>query len=406
MKKKIIALFLFATLMLGLTACSEAEAEATKLVIAARGGSHVDAMNAVKEKFEQENNVTIEILGLEGADLKQKISLDSKNATASYDLIMADDPWMPELCEAEIFANLDELGVSGDEDFESASLNLGKYPYATGKLYALPFSGNVQLFFYNKEIFSSEGLDVPTSWEEVLSAAKEISETEGHIGYAVRGQQGNPIVSDFLPVYWAFGGSVFNDDWTAAFNNETGIDALNMYIELYNAGANYEKADIVSSVSEGSAGMSLGWPSWYISGENASAEYAPIPSKAYNSSMESSTGMIGNWMMGVTNNSVNKEIAAKFLTYITSSEIQKEMVNFGGVPTRKSVYLDEELIAKNKHFPIQLEALTNSVARPRTPKWSEVETILGAELSAALAGTKSVEDALAAAEVEINALMQ
>ena len=29
--------------------------ELTKLVVAARGGSHVDVINSVKEKFEQEN---------------------------------------------------------------------------------------------------------------------------------------------------------------------------------------------------------------------------------------------------------------------------------------------------------------------------------------------------------------
>lgn len=377
-----------------------------KLVVAARGGSHVAAMEAVKAEFEQAHHAKIEIIGLEAADLKQKISLDAKNKNGAYDLIMADDPWMPEFSEAGIFANLSELGVEADADFEESSLALGKHPYGTGDLYALPFSGNVQLFFYNKQLLDSYSEEVPQSWEEVLEIANKVHAEGGLTGYVIRGQQGNPIVSDFLPIFWAYGGQVFDENWSAQVDSEAGRQALDTYSKLLAVGANYETTDIVSSVSEGRAAMALGWPSWFITGETASAEYAPIPSKATADGQAASTGMIGNWMMGVTANSQNQELAADFLSFITSSETQKKMVEHGGVPTRKSVYLDSELAAKYKHFPVQLEALQNSVARPRTAKWSRVEEALGVELSAAIAGTKSIETALADANEAINQIMQ
>lgn len=370
MKKRLVIVFgvligLFATAQAGIFGSLFAKKSKTaKLVIAARGGSHVKAMEAVKSSFEAENNVEIEILGLEGGDLKQKISLDTKNKKGTYDLIMADDPWMPELAQAKVFANLSELDVKTDDDFVSASLDLGKYPYKTGELYALPFAGNVQLFFYNKSIFESGKFDEPKSWEEVMEIASKVNGKNEKLGYVIRGQQGNPIVSDFLPVFWAYGAEVFDKNWNPTVNSAEAIEALNAYAKLYKAGANFEKADIVSSVSDGKAAMSVGWPSWYISGENSNAEYLPIPSKAMKNSPRKTTGMIGNWMMGVTSNSQNKELAAKFLTFITSSETQKKMVNYGGVPTRKSVYLDDSLKAKYKHFPTQLNALENSVARP------------------------------------------
>lgn len=409
MKKLLSIVLVILTLLTVTVGCQSKEIASkasAKLVIAARGGSHVDAMEAVKAEFENEHNVKIEILGLESGDLKQKISLDAKNKGGAYDLIMADDPWMPELCEANVFAKLSDMNVKADDDFVKASLNLGKYPYETGDQYALPFAGNVQLFFYNKELFEKNGFSVPQNWEDVLSIATEINKIDGKVGYVIRGQQGNPIVSDFLPIFWAYGGKVFNNNWNATVNSQAGIDALKMYINLLEMGANYEKSDIVSSVSEGKAGMSLGWPSWYISGQDANAEYAPIPSKQTKTAKEESTGMIGNWMMGITSNSTNKELAGKFLTYITSSDVQKKMVEYGGVPTRKSVYMDSSLSKKYKHFPTQLNALENSVARPRTPKWSQVETAFGAELSAAISETKSIEDALADANEAINKIMK
>jgi len=379
---------------------------AEKLVIAARGGSHVDAMNAVKESFEKEHHVKIDIIGLEAADLKQKVSLDAKNSKGAYDLIMADDPWMPEFSEAGIFAKLSDLGIQEDPDFEDSSLALGKSPYATGDLYALPFSGNVQLFFYNQELLKRHNYDVPGNWADVLEMAKAIHAEDGAAGYVIRGQQGNPIVSDFLPLFWAYGGQIFDGNWKAQVDSEAGRKALNTYIELLAVGENYENTDIVGSVSEGRAAMALGWPSWFIKGETASANYAVIPSQASPDAESVSTGMIGNWMMGVAANSHNPKLAAEFLSFITSSDTQKLMVEHGGVPTRKSVYQDAELVKKYKHFPVMLEALQNSVARPRTPKWSQAEEALGAELSAAIAGTKTVDQALSDANKAMNEIMQ
>ncbi len=383
--------------------CSGQNDGTETLIVAGRGGTHIDGMNAVKAQFEEEYGVKVEILALESADLKQKISLNAGSKTGSYSLIMADDTWMPEFCDADLFTNLEELGVKGDSDFIEAALNLGKFPYATGDLYALPIVGNVQLFFYNKGLFDAQGLTAPESWEEVLEAATAIRSATGKDGYLIRGQQGNPIVSDFLPVLWAMGGSVFTGDWMANVNNDLTKEALSLYIDLLNQGNNLEKNELVEAVSAGNAGMSLGWPSWYISGETSSAAFAPIPTR-YNGG-SNPAGMIGNWMIGIPANAPDKELAAKFLEFITSSEIQKEMALHGGVPSRKSVYEDPELVARYPHFPAQMSALENSVARPRTPLWSDVENVFGAELSAAVSGLKSIDQALADSEAAINRIM-
>lgn len=382
------------------------DGEPVKLVIAARGGSHVDVLEAVKADFEAENNCTIEILGLEAADLKQKMSLDSQNPTGAYDLAMADDPWMPELLEADIFLKLSDFGYAEDSDFVKASLDIGRDPYGEGDVYALPFAGNVQLLFFNKQVLDDKGFNVPESWEDVLNIAKAVNGKDGKVGYVIRGQQGNPIVSDYLPVLWAYGGDVFDKDWNLTIDSEEAKEALELYMDLLANGANYEKNDIVAAVSDGKAAMSLGWPSWYISGESASAEYASIPSKATNGSSAYPTGMIGNWMMGVTSNSGNPELAVKFLEYVTSAEVQKMAAEFGGVPTRTSVFTDSELVAKYPYFETILDGTINSVVRPRTPLWTDIETAYGAELSSAISGTKSVDKALADARTAIEAIMK
>lgn len=403
MKKCRVVLWVVVLALVGLTAAVSAQ---ETLVVAARGGSHVDAMNAVKDAFEAEHDVKIEILGLESADLKQKIGLDSVNEVGELDLIMVDDPWMPEFGENGILANLSELGYEADADFAEKSLALGRVPYATGDIYALPYSGNVILFFYNKALFEKYDVtEVPGDWAAVLEIAKKVSEG-GEIGYVIRGTQGDPIVADFLPVLWAFGGNVFDEDFNVTIDSEEAKAALTLYMALLENGVNYEKNDIVAAVSEGKAAMSLGWPSWYISGETASAAYAPIPGKVDGGAEKNAAGMIGNWLMGVTANSGKKELALEFLKYVTSAEAQKTEALHGGVPTRASVLTDAGLTAKYAYFPTLLEATNESVARPRTPLWGEVQTALGAELSAAISGVKSVEDALTTARMQIEMIME
>ncbi|MDR3191881.1 MAG: extracellular solute-binding protein [Treponema sp.] len=384
---------------------SKGSGQSQKLVIAARGGLHVDAINSAKARFETENNCTIEILGLEADDLKQKISLDSVNSAGAYDLAMADDPWMPEFTAAGIYQNLTKMGLADDSDFIPASLAIGKDPYKTGDTYALPFAGNVQLLFYNKALFDTNGISIPTDWAGVLAASQKLK-AAGKLGYIIRGQQGNPIVSDYLPLLWAFGGNVFDGAGQVTVDSQAGKDALQLYIELLKTGANYERNDLVAAVADGNAGMALGWPSWFISGTNASAAWAVIPGKAAAGSAAYPTGMIGHWMMGVTANSTHKELALKFLTFITSSEIQKLMADNGGVPTRRSVYSDPSLVQKYAYYPTLLQATVDSVVRPRLVEWSEIESVYGIELSTAVSGSKSVNQALADAKTAIEAILK
>ncbi len=383
----------------------EVPAEPTKLVIAARGGSHVDVINAVKAQFEADNNCTIEVLGLEAADLKQKVSLDSTNAKGSYDLMMIDDPWMPELVEAGMLLDLTAEGHTDDSDFVTASLKIGKDPYGEGDTYALPFAGNVTLLFYNQDVLDSVGATVPDNWEDVLAVAKQVK-AAGKVGYVLRGQQGNPIVGDYLPLLWAYGGDIFDADWNVLVDSQEAKDALAMYMQLLENGANYEKNDIVAAVSDGNAAMSLGWPSWYISNGASAAGYARIPGKISAASEDRATGVIGNWMMAVTANSQNKELAMKLLVYLTSAETQKAAADNGAVPTRTSVFTDAELSAKYPYYATLLTATEQSRVRPRTPLWSDIENAYGIELSNAISGTKTIDQALADAKTAIEDLMK
>jgi len=132
--------------------------------------------------------------------------------------------------------------------------------------------------------------------------------------------------------------------------------------------------------------------------------YAPIPSAVAVGASE-----IGHWLAAIPAGSKNKEMAFEFIHWATSAEKQKELaLKWGNPPTRKSVFQDPELLAMSefRHYPVLLQAISNSKPRPRISNWNEVENTFGIHLSKAVAGQVSPKEALVAAQKEVEKLME
>jgi multiple sugar transport system substrate-binding protein len=118
-------------------------------------------------------------------------------------------------------------------------------------------------------------------------------------------------------------------------------------------------------------------------------------------------GMMGNWLLAIPKASTKGQAAAEFIKWMTQADTQKTYAEKGGIPSRTSILNDATLGAANPYFA----ALAQSLAagpnwRPRTDQWNAVETALGTNLNAALAGTKETDAAIQAAAEEIRGIMQ
>lgn len=375
---------------------------ATTITIAARDGSHSDVINAVKADFEEEHNCIITVIPLSGNDLYENAINDAKKEIGQYDIIMIDDPLMPEYIEKNMLQNLTQLGYLDDEDFVEKSRLLGKDPYPLGATYALPFSGNVQLLFYNNDILNNKtSFD---NWDEILSICKDLK-ASGKKGYIIRGQKGNPIVSDFLPILWAFGGDLFDDKNNLILDSPQSREALQFYCDLYSTGDNFDKNGLIKAITDGEAAVALGWPSWFISGDGPTATISQIPGKKSASSEALATGEIGNWLMGITKNSANPDLALECMIYLTSANVQKKALGYGGIPTRISVFKDDTVISEYPYFEMIYTGTNNSRVRPRTTKWSKIEEVFGDELVKCIDNQQTIDDTIVNSQNRINVLM-
>jgi multiple sugar transport system substrate-binding protein len=391
-----------------------------QLTLAVNSGVEGDALKQAAIDYEAQTGVHINIAEFPYSNLFEKELIDLNARTGAYDLIMLDDPWFPKFATKDALLDLAPLyekrGVKWpDEDFVPASLALCRHPYETGKLYALPYVGNSQLFFYRKDIFEKYALKEPATWDEVLQAARVISQSEtagsptgGRMhGYVMRAAQGNAVVADFMPIFWAFGAEMFDAEGKPTVNSAEGVNALKFMLELgrYSPpGYQSFNADEVSAhLLQGTAAMSINWPAWISSFNDPSKsrvigkmEFTVMPGGARPGRAE-----IGNWLISIPRSSKNQDAAFDFLIWATSAEQMKRSAMRGNPPTRKSVFTDTELLARFPAYPAQLRSLENSRPRPRTPQWNEIENAFGIYLSKANSGELSAEDAMNQANAKI-----
>ena len=159
---------LLLTLLLLLAVSCTSQPSQKQLTVAVISGAEGEALKQAARDYEAQTGTHIEIAEFPYANLFEKELIDLKSHTGAYDLIMLDDPWFPRFANENVLTELTPLlqkrGQSGpDSDFVEASLNVCRSPFQTGALYALPYVGNSQLFFYRKDLFEKHSLKAPAT---------------------------------------------------------------------------------------------------------------------------------------------------------------------------------------------------------------------------------------------------
>jgi multiple sugar transport system substrate-binding protein len=215
-----------------------------------------------------------------------------------------------------------------------------------------------------------------------------------------------------MPIFWAFGGEMFDSAGKPTVNSPQGIAALKFMLVLGKYSppgyASFNADEVGAHLLQGTAAMSINWPAW-ISSFADPAKSKVIGKMAFTTlpgNEKPGQAEIGNWLIAIPKDSANAQAAFDFLVWATSAEQMKLSAQRGNPPTRKSLFRDPELVAKFPSYPAQLKSLESSRPRPRTPQWNEVENAFGIFLSKANSGDLSAEEAMNQANAEIEKIVQ
>lgn len=182
---------------------------------------------AVIAAFEQENpNCKIDLV-LAGMDDREESIMADLYAGAPVDLITVDVESIGTYANAGILYPLDDLIQEvGQEDFIT-----GSRLQVNGHDYGFPYAGCSMMMYVRNDLLEAEGLKVPTTWSELLEAAKALTK-DGRYGCCLPAGQNNATTLWANMFINMAGGNVCGTDLQPTLNTAPVEKALQFYKDL------------------------------------------------------------------------------------------------------------------------------------------------------------------------------
>jgi multiple sugar transport system substrate-binding protein len=390
MGKKIIALVLACALLLSLMSIT-AVAEEKKAV---RMWTFLDptnttngrsvALQQIIDKFEAEHpDIQIVVEPQDWASMSTKFfaAHAAGNAPDICWIIMDEMGAALDLNSLEPLENLAIGQWSSDEiaDIDDAFWQFG---VRDGKHYQITFSRNYVTLYYRADLFAENNIEIPRTWDELIAAAQKLTGFDEKLGVQRYGFGLGLATEDVDPqimtnMILADQGTLFNEDGTANWANESGEKALETMCKFITEyGITPETAisttgeELWTDFEAGKLAMISGGAIRVNTVRNNCVydpEAVQIMLWPTADGEGHAPGVINGWCVGVWSGSQVKEEAGLFLEAMVSPEADKLWVELGGQPAMRQSTLEnaKEYIEKNQFLSVISEGfLTAGYPQP------------------------------------------
>lgn len=401
------------------------------LVIAIVSNPQMEDAVALSHRFEaQHPGVQLKFVQLPENQARAKITASVANEGGEFDAVMISNYETPQWAENGWLENL-QPRIDADRSYDADDFipSIRDALSYRGDMYAVPFYGESSFVAYRKDLFEQAGLEMPEhpTWEQIRAFAKRLHDPErGIAGICLRGKPGwGESLAPFNTVVNTFGGRWYDENWNAKLDSPQFRKAWNFYIDLVRkhgevgaSSAGFQECG--NRYGRGQAAM------WYdatvMAGTNEDPQssevvgksgYAPAPRQRTEAG-----GWLYTWSLAIPQVTENKDAAWDFLRWMTGKEFVRTVGNEFGwnrVPTgsRHSTYdIPQYRQAAEAYAQPTLDAISvadqdHTMTKPvpydglqflSIPEFQDLGTRVSQQLSAAIAGQKSPDDALAQAQ--------
>lgn len=401
--------------------------EGTTLNILLKTGYETEAITEFQDEFEEETGITLNIEIYDEPTLRNKFILDCNSKQGNYDVVATQFWYMPEYIQTGWLEPLDDY-IENKEDSEWNSISyipesaLGMFKDSKGTLYSECISCTGGVLIYRKDLFEKHGIAVPETTEDVLEAAKILKEKEPDIyPFIARGDSSSGSFGTSAGWAWAYGASVLDENGNVTCNTSEMKDAMNNFVDLMSEYAPEDSAamgwDTMSELfRQGKAAMNFdmnGFVSTYTS-----AEVSSVSDKIDCTVITGPSGNAAQWMygegLGISAFSENKDAAWLFLQWRNSLEVIEKEVSAGiryDFPDTR-IYEMENYKSKTESigfFTEKLPSITKSIDSsywPATEKFDKVAEAYQKQVSLAIAGDVTVDEAMENAQKAVADVMK
>lgn len=302
-----------------------------------------------------------------------------------------------------------------------------------GRLVQLPRVTDVSNLYYLKDLYENADnkakykekfgteLAPPATYDELKQQIIFFASPPNLYGTAFAGKD-EGMTGRFMEIVRANGGDMFDENWKPIFNSQAGIDALQWFIDIYNAKAvpagtvNYTWDDIGQAFAAGTLAVDLDWPG-FAAFYNDPAKSKVAGKVGFAVAPVGTSGKRGGWSgshsFSVTEACDNKEAAVSLVTFLTDYDSAMMEARAGNLPARTQAFTDVVEEFKKSDTPYMAEMFSvweKSLDEARTPplvaQWIEVSNVIWPELQSAIVGKKTAKEALDTAAAKATQIME
>lgn len=284
-----------------------------------------------------------------------------------------------------------------------------------GQVIGAPFFEDQGFLYYRKDLLNKDGLQVPTTWEQLLSESQTM-QSKGQVkyGYVFQGADYEGATCDFMEFLADAGGQVLNQAQTksALAANGDAVTALTFMRKLVSSGVSpkaentYQEAQSMNAFAAGDAAFLRNWDYAYSTsqakGSKVVGKVGVAPMPTFKGQTPPGFSNIGGWNLYINPHSKNVAAALTFIKYMTGTEAQTILATqFSEIPTNQSVRTSQKVISSNPVLAVVPK--TKLVPRPaQTPDYPKVSQAIYSNVSLVLSGQKTPQAAVTAADKSID----
>jgi len=345
------------------------------------------------------------------------------------DVIARDSVSIPDMVEMGMLAPLSDLFPKDIARMKDRWIpecwNLGTYK---GKVYGiLTYVDIAPMVAYNRGMFAKAGVLFPSTWEELIKAAKKLT-TKDHYGVIIPGTLGLNDLEIFIGIAYVNGGRFLTPEGDrVVFNGKGTVDALKLYVDLLRkykvappgtVEIDYMKAIELFLRNRGAMTFCMSWVP--VIAQNLGVpkgflyKLAPFPMNSTPSGQfpPASAIMDGTHTFALVSTSEVKEEAWEFIKYATRPESMRMWAGVriqGRVPATHEGFKTPEIA---EIYPDLVQAYKKGIvykgalSMPSFPGFTEMVKIFGQAFQSALLGEGTPQDLLNEAQEECQDILE
>jgi ABC-type glycerol-3-phosphate transport system substrate-binding protein len=325
--------------------------------------------------------VNYEIMDWDTALEKLNVALTGGNPP---DVTTVDMTWLPKFAALGAFTDLTTYlkggmlnGVPLEQSYAPGALEAMKFK---NQIVTMMYDFDVYALYYRADLFEQKGIQVPTTWDELVQAAQKLAEGDKYLyEYDADTFHGSQFI-------YENGGKLMNADLTQVeFNSPESVQAIQFYADLLlkqKVAINWttDEGERIQGVKDGRIAMFSDGPYYMGLIKSGAPEMSGMWKVAPHPYSKTASSYLGGTGLVIPANSKNQDAAWKFIEFAMRPENQIGVFKYAGAAPALTTALNslevnvaDPYFGNQLAFSVFLDAMKTAHPFPYVRQWSDID---------------------------------